>query len=349
MEIVASINYDRFRPIGVGQGMNSSVYFAVDPQLGGDMAVKEISKATFANDVNAYFEEARATFKASHPNVVKIQYACYTANEICLAMPYYSAGSLADRIKDRPLALTELLRVAQGVLAGMAHIHTVGYVHFDIKPANVLFSETETPMIADFGQARTMANGIVTVDRVDAWLVPPETIVSRKGSVLSDVYQAGLLLYSMLNGDDFCRALRPDKLKAQELIQRGKFPDRQKFLPHVPKRLRTVVRKAIDVDPTRRFQSATEMADVLSRVPVDLDWQMEPITGGGRRWTAKRPGCANIIVEQLRNSSLVDVCTYTEKPGEQRRAKERNAYWRSGLSDADAMNHLKTVFEGLLR
>jgi eukaryotic-like serine/threonine-protein kinase len=349
MQVLASIQYDRRRQIGIGQGMNSTVYLADDPQLGGTMAVKEIEKKNFGNDVDAYFAEAQAMFRSSHPNIVEIQYACQTPSEICLAMPYYAKGSLLERIKDRPLQLTEVMRVAQGVLAGLARIHTSELVHLDVKPSNILFSNSEIPMVADFGQARQiLPTGIVKVSDIDCWWIPPETIVTGTGSVLSDVYQAGLLLYSALNGEDYCEARRPPNAAVRDKIQRGKFPDRGEFLPHVPRRLRTIVRKALAVLPNDRYQSATDMADALSRVNLGRDWRMEPLPGGGRTWRSSRPGCADLGVEQVASGSGFDVRVYTERPGGPRRAKDKKSNWRSGLSDCDALIHLKTVFERLL-
>ena len=57
-------------------------------------------------------------FAVAHDNVVAVQYACQTATTISLVMPYFRKGSLTDRIHDRPLQLSEIHRVTQGVLAG---------------------------------------------------------------------------------------------------------------------------------------------------------------------------------------------------------------------------------------
>jgi serine/threonine protein kinase len=122
MRIVGSISYTRLKQIGVGQGMNSTVYLAEDPQLGGQVAAKEIEKSRFANSAN-YFTEAQVMFANAHDNVIRVQYACQTPDLISLVMPYYQNGSLADRIHDRPMQLSEIQRVMQGVLAGLAHIH----------------------------------------------------------------------------------------------------------------------------------------------------------------------------------------------------------------------------------
>jgi eukaryotic-like serine/threonine-protein kinase len=98
MQVVAQIQYTRCGQIGIGQGMNSTVFLAHDPQLCGYFAVKEIEKSRLGNDVTLYFAEAQAMFATSHPNIVPIQYACETVTHIVLAMPHFASGSLATRI-----------------------------------------------------------------------------------------------------------------------------------------------------------------------------------------------------------------------------------------------------------
>jgi eukaryotic-like serine/threonine-protein kinase len=349
MEVLAEISYTKVKQIGIGQGMNSKVYLADDPQLGGRMAVKEIDKALFGNIPSAYFVEAQAMFQAAHENVVTIQYACQTPALISLAMPYYRRGSLSDRIRDRPLRLSEVLRVAQGVLAGLARIHLAGYIHFVVKPSNVLFSNTDKPMVADFGQSRSISStGVVAVPPLYFTARPPETTKTGVATSLADIYQVGLLLYRALNGDEFFTSQVPsDDAILMEKIERGKFPDTSQFMPHVPKRLRTLVRKALRVDPKERFQTATEMADTLSRVSLAVDWTVEPLPTRGFCWRASKVGCADMVVELAEQGGTWDVRVFTERIGEPRRAKGRNENWRDGLKLDDAHAHLREIFEGL--
>jgi serine/threonine protein kinase len=348
MQVLASISYTKVSRIGVGQGMNSEVYLADDSQLGGQVAAKEIDKARFANPT-AYFNEAQTMFAVAHENVVAVQYACQTATMISLVMPYYVRGSLTDRIRNCPLRLSEVQRVAQGVLAGLAHIHLAGYIHFDVKPSNVLFSNTDKPMVADFGQSRAISStGVVTVPPLYMDAQPPETISTGVATQLADIYHTGLLVYRALNGDTFFKSqLPPDSATLRAKIASGKFPDRKRFLPHIPPRLRTIVRKAISVSPADRFQSATEMADALSRVDLMLDWLVSTLPSGGFHWRALRPGQCDLIVELTENGGTWDVQTFTETKGEPRRAKCKKENWRSGLSLKDASAHLKDVFETL--
>lgn len=349
MEVLAAISYKKLAEIGKGEGRNSKVYLANEPQLGGQIAVKEIEKAQFGNVPEDFFTEAQTMFHATHANVVPVQYACATDTTVSLAMPYYPNGSLGKRIADRPLQLSEVLRVAQGVLAGRARIHLAGFVHFDLKPSNVLFSDTNVPMVADFGQSRTMsAEGVATVTKLYYSAMPPELVQSNAGTIHADIYQAGVLLYRALNGDQFFRSQIPadgDALRAK--IEKGKFPDRQRFMPHVPRRLQTIVRKAMRVKPGERFDAATEMADKLAKVSLALDWCTEPLTDGGFRWVARRLGYADLIVELMCRSGKWDVRTFTQTVEQPRRGKDRKANWRSGLSLEAAHDHLKVVFRRL--
>lgn len=348
MRVDGTISYTRIRQIGVGQGMNSTVYLADDPQLGGQVAAKEIEKTRFANAA-AYFEETQAMFAVAHDNVIEVQYACQNADIISLVMPYYQNGSLSDRIQDRPIQLSETLRIAQGVLAGLAHIHLRGYIHFDVKPSNVLFSNKNRPMVADFGQSRTISpTGVVTVPQLYMSAQPPETINTGVATMVADIYHVGLLMYRAVSGDNFYKAQHPGPATVMTKIARGRFPDRNRFMPHVPPRIRTLIRKALRVNPDERFQTATEMADALTGVDLKLDWYVEPILLGGFRWRAVRVGQCDLVVELRDTGGTCSVETSTEKTGEPRRAKNKKDNWRTGLTTSDAYAHLEEVFERLL-
>jgi serine/threonine protein kinase len=348
VQVLASISYTKLKQIGVGQGMNSEVYLADDSQLGGQVAVKEIEKVCFANPTE-YFNEAQTMFAAVHDNVVAVQYACQTAKTISLAMPYYVNGSLADRIQSCPIQLGEVQRIAQAVLAGLAHIHLAGFIHFDVKPSNVLFSNTNRPMVADFGQSRAISsNGVVTVPALYMDAQPPETISTAVATQLADIYHTGLLMYRALNGDPFFKSQLPaDPASLMARIASGKFPDRKMFMPHVPPRLRTLVRKALRLNPADRFQSATGMADALSRVDLTLDWSVSMHPSGGLQWQATRPGQCDLVVELIKTGASCETKTFTEVKGEPRRAKCEKDNWRAGLSLSDARAHLSDVFERL--
>lgn len=348
MKVVANIEYTKVQRIGVGQGMNSEVYLADDPQLGGRIAVKEIAKANFGNNVAAFFAEAQTMFSAAHDNVVPVQYACATKDHVCIAMPYYAAGSLQDRIDAQPLSMAEVIRVGDAVLNGLAQIHMNSFIHFDVKPSNVLFGRHDTPLVADFGQSRRIGpKGIVQVPPLYFHIMPPECMLGGVGSSACDIYQAGILLYRCVNGDPFFKQQVPNtdaELQARTVA--GTYPDRDSFLPHVPLRLRKLIRKALEVAPQDRYQSATEMADDLAQVPVGLNWSVAH-AGASTTWTAARGQAPGYEVVMAEKGGRHEVRVHTVASDGSRRAKGKDDLWAADLRRQRALTHLRRVFRAL--
>ena len=287
-------------------------------------------------------------FATSHPNVVPVQYACQTPTHVCLAMPYFPAGSLSDKLKAGPLPVGELLRVAQDVLNGVSRIHSKRFLHLDLKPSNVLFMPAGTALVADFGQARAIGtNGIVTAPAMYRWAFPPETAQLGIATVRSDIFQIGLLLYRGANGDAFYKAQLPDPASLIGRILSGTFPDRSKFMPHVPKRLRTIIRTALKLDPAGRFATANEMAAVLGRADLGLSWVVTAGINGEITWRADRGTKPAYTVELMPNTKSPWKVEVYKGDGSGRRAVRRAAYWGAFPTVQKGFEHLKSVFEDL--
>jgi eukaryotic-like serine/threonine-protein kinase len=349
-EVLGTIRYQQTGVIGIGEGMNSNVYRAFDPYLQRDIAVKVVSKVKFGNDFDSYCNEARAMFAAADPHIVGVEYVCETNDDFHLALPLFANGSLATRIKQHPLGLKDSLKVAQGVLAGLARIHGSGFLHLDLKPANILFDDTDRPLISDFGQSRRMsATGTINYPPMYKWTMPPEVWAAHTAIVESDIYQMGTLLYRAVNGDSLYKlqksAISTDS-ELLDLIQRGRFPDSKLFLPHVPRRIRTLIRKAMQVKPAERFHSASEFAASLGRVRLPLDWTTKSLGAGAYQWNAVRPGRSDLEVELLQQPSGWRTKVWTAN-GQERRKRNVNHYWKSGLTYAEAFKHLTVVFSEL--
>lgn len=348
MKVLAEVRYEKLAQIGVGLGANSKVYRARDPQLEGVIAVKEIEKARFPS-VSEYFEEAKAMYKSKHDNIVPVHYACETSSHVCIAMPLFKRGSFSKLIENGPAPLSIVLRVGRAVLSALSQIHLSNLLHLDVKPSNVLLSDSGVPMLSDFGQSRRMSStGVATAPPLYAWSIPPEAFGGLVVAA-SDIYQTGLLLYRAMNGDPHFNGQHPSDL--QTAITSGRFPRRDKaedFLPHVPRRLRTVIRKALRVDPAGRYQTAIEFADELGKVDFQLDWATSVQPTGGFKWQAARHGQPSFLVTAEPTATTWKTCVYTVPRDGKPRAKGKSVFWRDGMSWPVASKHLTEVFASLL-
>lgn len=350
MEIVSTLTVTRGSRIDDGQGQNSlGVYEAFDPQIGMRLALKEISKKGL--NVDSFFSEAQRMFESEHPNVVPIRTASQTEHTILLLMPLYKNGSLKSRITNKPLSICDAVRIGRDILGGVGAIHAGGSVHYDIKPSNVLFADNGVAKVADFGQARELGpDGFALMPhRMYAPLTPPEAFTrNRVGSRLSDIFQVGVTLYRAVNGeayfDEQLLALSDQKSLRNAIIS-GKLPHRNKFLPHVPDRLRRVLRRAMSTDESKRYHSAQEFATALARTLPALDWQMEFQSGGTIKWETERLNKPNLCVLSKPSTKTIDIELYTVNGTGLRVAKK--GFWKQRQTKREAENYLTLLFAAL--
>lgn len=255
------------------QGANSKTYLAEDPQLNAEVVLKEVRYGTPA-DMSRALEEAQRLHAVQHPHVARTQYAADTgANTVRVVMPYYRRGSLHQILANGPLTINDAIRYTIHTLLALGHVHSRGLIHADVKPSNVLVDDNDHAILTDFGQSVVVRPTDQLADKPPMYghAYPPEAIGSNTLSRQADVYQAGLLLYRLLNGHKLWRT-QIDTLIARRYgasqMKSGRWPDRQLWLPHIPANLRSVVRKAMHPDTKRRYATVDEFANALSRVTI---------------------------------------------------------------------------------
>lgn len=287
----AEVSFELREEIG-REGRNSKVNVAHDPQLDATVVIKAILKSTL--DVDAYFEESRLLYRSTHPNVVPIFYACEDSDYIYVAMPYFPRGSLNKAISTRFLTVREVIRYATHFLAGLHNVHSKQLVHLDIKPDNILLTDRDDAMLSDFGLAKkTNYSGFAEQDRMYFKILPPEYFQSSGFDARSDIYQVGLTLYRMLNGNDIFHSQVDaygtgssfDREQFRFDVINERFPNRDLYLEHIPSRLRKVISKCLKSEPNERYNSVTEVVTAIAPVEgTDLDWQFSTDIAGGRIW-----------------------------------------------------------------
>ncbi|WP_449472961.1 serine/threonine-protein kinase [Sphingobium chungangianum] len=318
---VGQVSFKKITEIGQ-DGKNSKTFTAHDLQLNAEIVIKQIAKASLAS-AHDFFNESRALYASTHPNVVQLHYACQDASYVFIAMPFYSKGSVKPLISQKAhLTVRRIVTLACQTLSGLHNIHSKGLIHFDVKPDNILLSDRGDAMLSDFGLAKQMTGGVAHPGKFYTPMVPPEVLAGHSAFDLTyDVYQMGLTLYRMCVGnEEFNRQFRryTDKDAFIADVMGGKFPDRKAFPPHVPSRLRSVIKKCLKVNPTERYRSAVEAANALALIDgPELDWQLTE-NNGVRIWEKNEKG-TNIRLEVDATGNAT--CSKKSAAGTERRVK----------------------------
>lgn len=195
----------------IGSGGMARVYRARDTRMGRTVAVKTLL-AHLAGDPDArrrFAREAQAAGALNHPGIVTV----YDQDETTdggsvvpfLVMEHVPGTTLAELL-DRPEPLTpeRAVRIACDMLDALAHAHSHGTIHRDVKPANVLITEEGAVKVADFGIARVLHSEPRLTAAGSAIGTPsymsPEQITGAEVDARSDVYGVGCVLTELLTG-----------------------------------------------------------------------------------------------------------------------------------------------------
>ena len=278
----------------IGQeGSNSNTYIAHDDQLDAEVVIKKIPKSKL-DSVEAFFDESKTLYLSSHPNVVPIHYACQDDEYIYIAMPHYERGSLNSQICNRHLTVREIVTLGCQIASGLHNIHSKKLIHFDIKPDNILLSKRGEALIADFGLSKRVSfSGKASQDRMYFKMRPPEAYVTSEYTPAFDIYQLGLTLYRMCNGNHcFDNQFQKygqdhfsfDRDTFKYDVRNARFPDRSIFIEHIPNKLRNRIKKCLDPNPENRYQSAIHVSNELAEIEgYTLDWKYSE-NHEGRNW-----------------------------------------------------------------
>jgi serine/threonine protein kinase len=215
----------------------------------------------------ARFErEARAAAALSHPNVVRIYDYGVADNRPFMALEYASGGTLEQRLPSgRALKDEETATIAEQLAAGLAHAHSNGLVHRDLKPGNVLFDDEDRPKIADVGIARMGSGSTVTEAGTilgTAAYISPEQAAGETATPASDVYSFGVVLFRMLTGRLPFEADSPPQLV--EMHRTLDAPPIDILRVDAPPRLAAVAAAALSRGPNQRPADGAALVAELS-------------------------------------------------------------------------------------
>lgn len=271
----------------IGQGGMSLVYRAVDVRTGHSVAVK-ILKSEYNSDkefLERFQREAQAASLMSHHNIVNLLDVGVEGEYRYLVLEYVSGNTLKDIIRQKGMLSTNTaIQIAIRILSALQHAHDNGIIHRDIKPQNVLMHSDGHVKVADFGIARM--TGALTISKGDTVVgsvhySSPEQATGTVVDATSDIYSTGVVLYEMLTGHVPFVGDTPVAVAMQH-IKATPTPISD-FNPDAPPAVVAVVMKALEKSPSKRYQSAREMADALARARDGKEDLAAAAAGSGQR------------------------------------------------------------------
>lgn len=280
----------------VCKGCNGFLFFGLNTLIDREVAVKYY----YWGGEKRFHAEPKRLAEINSPNVLKIYDAALMDNDWAYFItPFCPVGDLDDALSIQAMGNIHATSVTSQILNGLAHLHSSNYLHRDLKPANIFLDESGLPLIGDFGSVRLVPEGDTEVPGSGHSILyrPPESIETGKYKVQGDIYQVGIVLFQLLGGylpyeekawlnktqlnkygniqDDIDKSLFIDDI-LKEKIKKGRLLDLGSLPPWVPSKLRRTISKACNVNPSKRFDSASSFSAHLLSLVGDLkNWGIQ--------------------------------------------------------------------------
>jgi serine/threonine protein kinase/Tol biopolymer transport system component len=263
----------------LAKGGMGDVYLAQDTRLGRKVALK-LLPAEFIRDsgrVRRFEQEARAVSALNHLNILTIFEIGEENGVRYIATEYIDGQTVRELLKGGGLSPSAAISIAAQVAAALAAAHEAGIVHRDIKPENVMLRRDGIVKVLDFGLAKLTEHRPATVDskapatggvNTDPGTVlgtfgymSPEQVRGQEADHRADIFSLGVVLYEMLSGR---RAFAGDSaVEVMNAILKEEAPEFGETNMKVSLQLEKIVRRCLEKQPERRFQSASDLGFAL--------------------------------------------------------------------------------------
>ena len=277
----------------IGRGGMGEVYRARDMRLKREVAIKTLPPG-FAGDRDriARFErEARAASALNHPNIVSVHEFGHEGGVTFIVSELVEGETLARLIHRGPLPLRKLIEVSTQTCDGLAAAHAAGVIHRDLKPGNIMLTRDGRVKILDFGLARQdRAHGAdsTTMEASHPGMImgtpgymSPEQVRGEPTDARSDIFSLGVILYEMASGKRAFSGV--SSVEVMNSILKDEPPE---LPPASPPTLDRIVRRCIEKQPARRFQSAADLGFALNALSAPLLPGAAPRHRAWLKWSA---------------------------------------------------------------
>jgi len=268
----------------LGEGGMGEVWLARDIRLGRTVALKILPPARAeSEDRRRRFEdEARAASALNHPGIAHIYDVGEAEGIHFIAMEHVDGESIDYRMARAPLTTAEIVDLGARLADALAAAHGQGVTHRDIKPSNLMITAEGRLKVLDFGLAKlrpgfgkgggeattqTMTQPGVVMGTVQ--YMSPEQALGKEADHRSDLFSTGVVLYEMATGRLPFRGSTPTETITE--IVRSEPEPVSDLSPATPPELERIIRKCLEKDASRRYQSARELAVDLDNLKRDTE------------------------------------------------------------------------------
>jgi Tol biopolymer transport system component len=291
----------------LGSGGMGAVYRAEDTRLGRQVALKLLLDDSLLDPelIERFRREARASSALHHPYICTVFDAGEDNGIPFIAMELLEGETLAERIASHPMITATVLKLAVQICDGLEFAHEKGFVHRDLKPSNIFATTRGDIKLLDFGLAKKVraedagnALDLTTAVTLQGQLLgtapymSPEQAEGKPVDLRSDLFSLGAVLYEMSTG---VRAFPGDSTATILVgVMRGEPRPARIMNPEVPGELQRILAKAMEKEPSERYQSAKELAVDLRRLGKELSGPIPAVTAAAatpprRLWLGIKP------------------------------------------------------------
>ncbi|MGE3173121.1 MAG: protein kinase [Planctomycetota bacterium] len=333
-----------FRILGqLGRGGNGVVYRAEQVSLHREVALKVLDKK-FTDDpqfVAKFVAEARAAAKLGHPNVVHVFDVDQASSTYFYTMEVMHHGSLEAWLKKNgKMPVEQALQVIADAANGLAYAESLGIVHRDIKPDNLMLDQHGTAKIADLGLAFTGEGDEDKVAGTPHFMAPEQVL--RKGvDHRTDLYALGCTFYRLVTGKTPFRGQTvKDILKGHV---RETAEPAHKVEPTVPADVSAIIQRLMEKEPGARYQSANELLEDVTELLqpparkgrwIALAAVAVLVAGGAIWWAVNKP------------KDVVEIEKYRDNPEAARLARVNEELEAQARQDQATIALLRARLDG---